>query len=99
MKFIKRVAAAFALIVCAYIGFARWEIGKLKRFCSDASPGAPVSILKEAAARHGIEARWLAGTCEPDGKRCFIFAPAASTIGEQGCRITHDGSVILSSKI
>lgn len=81
-----------------YLISAFIEVRNVSAFCTAVHPGAPVSSLKELALSHGLDAQWLEyPTKKKDGWE--VYFPMNVTIGESGCHIFHNGTLVSSTKM
>jgi len=100
-KFVGGVLILVVVIFGAYLAWAAWEAWQVRSFCAAVKPGTPISSLPEIASAHGVNRRYVKSQghfVQTEG-RWFLFVPIAATIGESGCKITHDGKFVLSARM
>jgi hypothetical protein len=102
-RIIKAIAGVLAAFLVLAIGYAVWglwwEGRQIRSFCDAVHPGDAVSSLQDLGASHGVAARRLKGIFAKDGGYWYLTVPVAATMGDCGCRITHDGKVVLSANM
>ena len=106
MRLRSSLAMALAIVVvpiAAYFAFVSWDIYRVRSICKAIRPGISVDAARLIVKDWGLES-WLPKPdgAYPNGVRddqdgtWFFAIPAASTMGDVTCGISHDGRVIVS---
>lgn len=96
----RNVLAFFAIVIVGWMGWRVWDQHRIDQFCAAAQPGTSLSQLPDLADQYGFGRHWvergLKRKNEPE-KRFFV--PTNSSMGQTGCMIRHDGSVVASASV
>jgi len=82
------------LLLSAYFVYMVWEAQKIGAFCKAVRPGEAASSISEIADSYGINPRSMWET--KNGDLWHISVPVTAAMGEFKCKITHDGTKIIS---
>ncbi len=92
--------ALLASPLLLYAAWMLWDVHKVKAFCDDVRPGAPLATLAPLAARHGIAAHWInRGVFDDKAHDRVMFVPAGTTLGDLVCAVHHDDTSVVSAEI
>ena len=102
-KIVKTLAGLVGAFVVLAVGYTAWSIWwegrQVRSFCEAIHPGDPAASLQDLGASHGVAPRWLKGVFDKERGSWYLVVPVGATMGDCGCRITHDGKAVLSAKI
>jgi hypothetical protein len=92
------------LVVAACFGLIEYDIANVRSACAALKPGTSVNDVRAILSEHGLErhAPDANGNFPHDipGRKAgtrFFAIPAASTMGDMSCGVTHDGVVIVEA--
>ncbi|WP_073213234.1 hypothetical protein [Massilia sp. CF038] len=94
----------FLLVIFVLIGsfavWSWWDVRSVRGFCGDAKPGTLVIALPSLAENHHLDTHWVRSKVIDKEKGAWIiFLPAKTTFGDVVCKIEHDNTVVLSSRM
>ena len=102
-KIIKTLAGLVGAFVVLSIGYTVWSLWwegrQIRSFCEAIHPGDPAASLEGLGTSHGVAPRWLKGIFDKERGSWYLVVPVGATMGDCGCRITHDGKVILTASM
>ena len=99
LKTAARLVAALILVFFAYGAFVWWDMHEVESFCKEIKVGAPLSILAQLADRYRIDKKVVSdGIFDEKTKSWVLYVPAGTTMGEFGCSIHHNNSVVVSAE-
>lgn len=104
VKLLISITKAIAFIITfflVYLGYYKWDMGRLKAFCEDLQPGTPVSQLVRIAEQYGFSPSWFKtdGAFDQTANQWTLYIPSISSVGANVCAIKHNKVTVISTKI
>jgi hypothetical protein len=94
--------------LAAYTFVIMWQIHQVHQLCAEQRPGSPVSGIQAAIKSRGLWNGLTAyqftreggkGSYDEQTKTWDYAVPAPLTLGDTTCFISHNGTVVVSTKV
>jgi hypothetical protein len=98
------LAAPF-LLVAACVGYIRYDIANVGSACAALKPGVAMADARSILAEHGLDkyapdanSKFSNGVPANAPGLWFFAIPAAATMGDFSCGVTHDGHSVVKAE-
>ncbi len=112
MRLYQKVGLALSIVVglplmalSAYAGLVFYDIHRVRELCPKLVPGTSVAAATNIVEDAGlgdwvkpIASSNVPGIFDEKTKTWFFAVPAATTMGDIGCGVTHDGHVVIAAQ-